>query len=221
VLLVDDHPLVSEPLANYLAAQPDIDVVGSLTSVAELATAEIAADVVLLDYELPDGNGVDAIAALRKRMPQTRVIMLTAHTDDPVVLDALRAGADGFLAKTRARSSDVADAVRRAMAGEVVMPTGSGARLAELIEMERHRLIGDFAQRALSPREREVIEALFEGLAAKEIAQRLGISLSTTRTHLESVRTKLGAHSMLEAVAIALRERLIEPPPHRRTLIDG
>jgi DNA-binding NarL/FixJ family response regulator len=221
VLLVDDHPLVAEPLAREIEAQPDLTVAGLLESLAALADWSDGVDVVLLDYELPDGTGLTALRNIKRRWPAAKVIMLTAHTDDPIVLAALRDGAEGFLAKADARRETVLDAIRRAHAGEIIMPVGSIDNLRSLIDLERRQLIGEYVRPSLSARENEIIQALARGLTAGQIAAQMHISPSTARTHLENIRYKLRAHSMLEIVTIALRERLVEPPTSRTIIRDS
>ena len=122
VLLVDDHQLLTDALAQLLSHEPDLAVVGVAASVAEArAAARERVDVVLMDYRLPDGTGAEATRAIKARWPAARVIMLTAVNDDETVLDSIQAGADGYLTKDRA-SQDVVDAVRAAHAGEILLP---------------------------------------------------------------------------------------------------
>ena len=157
-------------------------------------------DVVLMDYRLPDGTGAEATRAIKARWPAARVVMLTALTDDETVLESIQAGADGYLTKDRA-IDEVVNAVRAAYAGETLLPRSVIVGIAQRVAAE-----------PLTPRELEVLKALTEGLATPEICERLYIAPNTLRTHVQNIMGKLRVHSKLEAVAFALRHRLVEPP---------
>jgi DNA-binding NarL/FixJ family response regulator len=212
VLLVDDHQLLTDSLARLLAAEPDIEVVGIGASVAE--AKQLAAermDVVLMDYRLPDGTGAEATRAIKARWPSARVVMLTAVQDDETVLESIQAGADGYLTKDRA-AEDVVHAVRAAHAGETLLPRSVIVEIARRVAAARER--GDERRivEPLTPRELEVLRALTEGLSTPEICEQLFIAPNTLRTHVQNIMGKLRVHSKLEAVAFALRYRLVEPP---------
>jgi two-component system, NarL family, nitrate/nitrite response regulator NarL len=122
VLLVDDHQLLTDALAGLLGRETDIEVMGIASSVSEAKhAARRPVDVVLMDYALPDGTGADATRAIKARWPDTKVVMLSAITEDETVLDAIRAGVDGYLTKDRA-SEEVVSAVRSAHAGDILLP---------------------------------------------------------------------------------------------------
>ena len=122
VLLVDDHKLLTDALAGLLHREPGIEVMGVAGSVAEARSAAAhRMDVVLMDYMLPDGTGAEATRDIKRRWPRARVIVLTAVADDETMLDAVEAGADGYLTKEKA-GSDVVSAVRAAYAGEILLP---------------------------------------------------------------------------------------------------
>jgi DNA-binding NarL/FixJ family response regulator len=212
VLLVDDHRLVTGPLAQILAREPDIDVVGVAASVAEAKDlSRERLDVVLMDYRLPDGTGADATRAIKARWPTAKVVMLTAAQDEETVLESIQAGADGYLTKDRA-VSDVVAAVRAAHAGETLLPRSVIVDIARRVSAARDR---DAEVRHLEPltkRELEVLRALTEGLTSPEICERLFISPNTLRTHVQNIIGKLQVHSKLEAVAVGLRYGLVEPP---------
>ena len=212
VLLVDDHQLLVDALTQVLGREPDIEVAGIAGSVGEarLAARE-RADVVLMDYRLPDGTGADATRAIKQRWPSSRVIMLTAVTDDETVLESIQAGADGYLTKDRA-ITDVVDAVRAAHAGEILLPRAVIFGIAQRVAAAREKVASRNPIEQLTPRELEVLRALAEGLASNEICERLYIAPNTLRTHVQNIMSKLRVHSKLEAVAVALRHRLVEPP---------
>lgn len=212
VLLVDDHQLLTDSLARVLAAEPDIDVVGVAATVAEAKRfARQRMDVVLMDYRLPDGTGADAARAIKGRWPSARVIMLTAVQDDSTILDSVQAGADGYVTKDRA-VDDVVDAVRRAAAGETLLPRSVILGIAHRVADARERQARQPTLEPLTSRELEVLRALAEGLASPDISARLSISKNTLRTHVQNIMMKLHVHSKLEAVTVALRHRIIEPP---------
>jgi DNA-binding NarL/FixJ family response regulator len=212
VLLVDDHQLLTGSLAQMLAREPDIEVVGQAGTVADAkAFARERLDVVLMDYRLPDGTGAEATRAIKARWPSARVVMLTALNDDETVLESIQAGADGYLTKDRA-VDDVVGAVRAAHAGETLLPRSVIMGIAQRVAAARDRTIERRPIEPLTPRELEVLRALTEGLSTQEISERLFIAPNTLRTHVQNIMGKLRVHSKLEAVAFALRHRLVEPP---------
>jgi DNA-binding NarL/FixJ family response regulator len=212
VLLVEDHRLLADSLSALLRREPDIAVVGVAGSVAEAKElARDRLDVVLMDYQLPDGTGAEATRAIKARWPAARVIMVTALTDDETVLESIQAGADGYLTKDRA-AAEVVLAVRAAHAGETLLPRTVIAEIARRVAATKERTDERLMIEPLTPRELEVLRALSEGLSTPEICERLFISPNTLRTHVQNIMGKLRVHSKLEAVAFALRYRLVEPP---------
>lgn len=212
VLLVDDQQLLTGALTRILEREPDIVVVGVAASVAEArAAARRPVDVVLMDYRLPDGTGAEATRAIKARHPRARVVMLTALADDETILESIQAGADGYLTKDRA-VDEVVDAVRAAAAGETLLPRSVILDIARRVAAARERNAERPPIEPLTPREFEVLRALAEGRSSREICDRLVIAPNTLRTHVQNIMNKLHVHSKLEAVAFALRHRLIELP---------
>ena len=212
VLLVDDHQLLTGSLSALLSHEPDITVAGIAASVAEAkAMARDQVDVVLMDYRLPDGTGAEATRAIKARWPAARVVMLTAINDDETILESIQAGADGYLTKDRA-VDDVVGAVRAAYAGETLMPRSVIVNIARRVGVARDKETDRRQTDPLTPREHEVLRALTEGLSTREICERLFIAPNTLRTHVQNIMGKLRVHSKLEAVAFAIRNRLVEPP---------
>jgi DNA-binding NarL/FixJ family response regulator len=212
VLFVEDHQLLADALSAMLSREPDMEVVGIAGSVAEAKQmSRERLDVVLMDYRLPDGTGAEATRAIKARWPAARVVMVTALTDDETVLESIQAGADGYITKDRA-AEDVVQAVRAAHAGETLLPRSVIVEIARRVAAARDR--GDERQivEPLTPRELEVLRALTEGLSTPEICDQLFIAPNTLRTHVQNIMGKLRVHSKLEAVAFALRHRLVEPP---------
>jgi DNA-binding NarL/FixJ family response regulator len=174
--------VVAEGLSMVLEAQPDLQVVGVASTVAEVCelAASLRPDVVLMDYALPDGDGVAATAAIKAVRPELKVVMLTSFVDVDVLVAAIDAGCSGFVTKHKA-GDELTTAVRLAAAGEALV----------------------------SP---EVLDLLAQGESKEAIAQRLFLSANTVRNHIQNILNKLGAHSRLEAVATATREGLIRHP---------
>jgi two-component system, NarL family, response regulator DevR len=205
VLIVDDHDVLASSLAMMLDAEPDITAVGVATTL-EQARALIGSaqpDVLLLDHRMPDGDGVTAIPSLRELRPSIGIVVLTASSADHVLLAAIEAGASGFLSKTRSLD-EVTAAVRAAAAGESVISPEMLARL-----LPRFGRSSPHAVDELTEREREVLALVAEGLSNAAIAERLIVSVHTVRNHIASLSGKLGAHSKLEALSIAVRRGLL------------
>src|SRR5436309_9012115 len=218
VLLVDDHQLLTGALSQMMAHEADIQVVGVAGSVGEAkAMSRDRVDVVLMDYRLPDGTGAEATRAIKARWPAARVVMLTALNDDETVLESIQAGADGYLTKDRA-VDEVVNAVRAANAGETLLPRSVIVGIAQRVASARDRGLERRQVEPLTPRELEVLKTLAEGLSTPEICDRLFIAPNTLRTHVQNIMGKLRVHSKLEAVAFALRHRLVEPPRSEETL---
>lgn len=207
VLLVDDHAVLSESLSALLGTQSDLDVVGTARTLAEARRLVESSrpDVVLLDVALPDGDGIAEIPTLLERHPGARVVVLTGTTSDRVLVAAVEAGAAGFLSKSGGVRR-VVDTVRAAAADEAVLPEATLERLLPL--MQQH---AEERQARLTGREVEVLQLVAEGLTNAAIAERLVVSLHTVRNHVARISRKLGAHSKLEALSIALRQGLVTP----------
>ena len=208
VLIVDDHRMFSESLARLLADEDGIRVVGVAASGADAIdmVARTHPDVVLMDYQLPDQDGVSVTARIKEDHPAVMVVMLTGSTEDRVLVGAIEAGCSGFLTKDRA-AAEVVGAVRSAAVGEALIAPALLTRLLPRL----HR--ADSARGAdLSQREREILGLLAQGWTNKLIAAELFLSVNTIRNHVQSVLSKLGAHSKLEAVSTAVRERIIDYP---------
>lgn len=206
VFIVDDHEVLASSLAHALDAEPDlisVGVAGSLEQASSLIPAA-APDVLLLDHRLPDGDGVEAVPELRRLRPAMVVVVLTASTAEHVMVAAVEAGVSGFLPKTRGLG-EVAAAVRAAASGEAVI---SPEMLARLLPRLNRAAAGRPAT-MLTPREREVLELLAEGLTNAAIAERLTVSVHTVRNHVANLSAKLGASSKLEALSIAVRQGLL------------
>jgi DNA-binding NarL/FixJ family response regulator len=218
VLFVEDHQLLADALSAMLSREPDMEVVGIAGTVADAKVmSRERLDVVLMDYRLPDGTGAEATRAIKARWPAARVVMVTALTDDETVLESIQAGADGYLTKDRA-AEEVVAAVRAAYAGETLLPRSVIVEIARRVAAARERGDERRVVEPLTPRELEILRALTEGLSTPLICEQLFIAPNTLRTHVQNIMGKLRVHSKLEAVAFALKYRLVDPPKQEDSL---
>jgi EAL domain-containing protein (putative c-di-GMP-specific phosphodiesterase class I)/DNA-binding NarL/FixJ family response regulator len=206
ILLVEDHQMVAEGIVELVGAEPDLDVVGVEATVAGAADAatRLRPDVVLMDYRLPDGDGVEATRLIRAAVPTAAVVMVTSVASESVLLGAIDAGCAAFVLKD-GPVQDVIDATRAAGRGDAVIAPSLLARL-----LPRLRRSSASPVTALTDREQQVLELLVEGLSSQAIADRLFLSMNTVRNHVQNVLVKLGSHSRLEAVATAVRTGLVD-----------
>lgn len=200
VLLVDDEPLVRAGLRAILQAEPDIEVVGEAEDGIGVPAlvASTRADVVLMDVRMPRVDGIAATTALLARHPAVRVLVVTTFENDDYVLDALRAGAHGFLLK-RARPEEVVHAVRLVARGDSLLFPDAVRRLATA----RPSAGDELRSAGLSEREGEVLRLMAAGMSNAEIAGELYLGVETVRTHVGSVLGKLGVRDRTQAVVRA------------------
>jgi len=204
VLIVEDHRVVAEGLAALINDEADMTVVGNVGTVAEClaAAAELDPDVVLVDFRLPDGTGPDAAAAIRSIRPAAKMIFLTREDTDVARFAAVQSGASAFLHKSRA-AADVVSAIREVARGKMLITPRTISTL-----LAKRRSIEAQLER-LTPREKEVLRLMAEGHPSRSIAEELGISYTTVRTHIRSLGSKLAVHSKLEAIVKARELGLI------------
>ena len=212
VLVVDDHQVVAHGLALLLSRHPGLEVMGVATTGAEAVRLgmERQPNVVLLDFHLPDMTGAEVAQQLRRTCPNAALVVLTADASDEILFKSIEAGACGFMLKSEA-ASQVVESVRRAAEGEMLIP---GAMLLSLLS--RQRAGGQSAvetdgevKNVLTAREHEILQLMSQGLDNRSIADRLVISYSTVRTHVQNVLDKLEAHSKLDALARAHERGLL------------
>lgn len=205
VLLVDDHAVLREPLAFVFDKEPDFEVVGHAGSLAEARGMLKGVDLAILDLDLPDGLGTDLIEELQADNPRAMALVLTGISERAQLVLAIEAGAAGVLRKT-ARISEIVGAARKLCAGEYLL---SQQEVVEAVRLAgRRRRESDEARAKLArltPRERQVLAVLAEGLSDKEIAERLHVGVGTVRTHVESILAKLEVASRLQALVFAVR----------------
>jgi len=208
VLIADDHSLVRQGLRRYLDMAEDIDVVGEASN-GEEAIAMVEKeqpDIVLLDIRMPGVDGLEAARMIRERFPNVGAIMLTAYDDRQFVVEAVRAGARGYVLKAR-DAEHLIQTVRLVAGGNMVIDPQLVVALAEELSQAKER---DRKAETLTAREIEVLQLLAFGHTNRDIAEKLFISPDTVKTHLEHIFEKLGASDRTAAVAEALRRRLIE-----------
>lgn len=208
VLVVDDHPVVRQGLRSFLASREGIEVVGEAAD-GEAAVAEAARlrpHVVLLDLAMPGGGGLGAIGRLRAGGDGPAVLVLTSFAGDDQVVPAVRAGASGYLLKD-VSPADLEAAIRTLHGGGSLLdPHVVGTVMGEIASPRERRPGID----ALTPREREVLSLLAEGLTNREVATRLFVSEKTVKTHVSAVLAKLGLADRTQAALFAVRHGLAE-----------
>jgi DNA-binding NarL/FixJ family response regulator len=200
VLTVDDHPLLREGIAAVLEGQPDLQLVGEATNGREAIDKFRAClpDVVLMDLQMPEMNGLDAIAAIRGEYPDARIVVLTTYKGDMQAIRAFKAGASGYLLKSMLRK-ELLDTIRLVHAGKKRIPPEIASEIAE-----------HHSDDTLTQREIEVLQQVATGAANKMVAGHLGISEETVKAHMRSILAKLSANDRTHAVMIALKRGIIE-----------
>ncbi|MFF7214849.1 response regulator [Streptomyces sp. NPDC008238] len=215
VFLVDDHEVVRRGLHDLLDAEPDIEVAGEAGTVDHaLARAPaLRPDVAILDVRLPDGDGICVCRELRSRMPGLACLMLTSFDDDDALLDAIMAGAAGYVLK-QIKGSDLVSAVRTVASGQSMLDPATTARLMNsLREQEQPPEPQDEALSGLTPREREILELIGEGLTNRQIGERLFLSEKTVKNHISRMLGKLGVERRIQAAVLATEHRTSGGPP--------
>ena len=201
VLVADDHAVVRSGLSQLLATAPDLELAGEASDgEAAVAAAESpGADVILMDISMPGLDGVEATRRIVARDPDAKVVMLTSFADNRKILDALEAGASGYLLK-HAGPDELLNAIRAAAAGEAPLDPKAARALLDSRRMPS-------ADKALSAREQEVLRLVAQGLANKQIARRLAISERTVKAHLTNIFGRLGVSDRTQA-ALWARDHL-------------
>ncbi|MGZ5307051.1 MAG: response regulator [Actinomycetota bacterium] len=213
LLICDDHRVLTDALAIVVGLDDGLELVAPPVQDPRSAIdlcAELLPDVVLMDVDLKsEMSGIDATRTIKENSPATKVIIMTAHDDDRLLVDAVEAGASGFLGKDDA-AQELLAAVKAAADGEVLIDPGTLARLLPQVAREREMkrdaimLLND-----LTEREREILSLLAHGMRNDDIASQLYISPQTVQTHVRNILGKLRVHSKLEAVAFAIRHGAI------------
>jgi DNA-binding NarL/FixJ family response regulator len=200
VLSVDDHPLLREGIAALIGCEEDMELIGEAANGREAIEQfrKHQPDITLMDLQMPEMNGIDAISAIRGEFPDTRIIVLATHPGDVQVSRALKAGARAYLLKGMLRK-ELLETIRAVHAGQKRLSSEIAAGIAE------HAT--DFA---LTPREIDVLRLVAVGNANKEVAARLSLTEVTVKSHVKNILAKLGANDRTHAVTIALKRGIID-----------
>lgn len=206
ILLADDHTIILDGLCSLLGKNQDFKVVGRASdgmSAVRLA-ASLSPDIVIMDVSMPGLNGIDAARRILAENPKTKIIALSMHNDGRYISAALKSGAMGYILKESAFEELIA-AIRTVMKGQCYLSASIAAVvIKDYIRHLEKTESGVFS--VLTPREREVLQALSEGLSTKEIASRLGVSIKTVETYRSQIMEKLDIHSIAELTKYAIRE---------------
>lgn len=210
IMLVDDHALFRSTLASFLDRQADLEVVGEADGgfkAVEMAQ-QLQPDLVLMDINMPQGDGLLATEQLKKRLPGMRICMLTATDDDDLLFDAIRAGADGYLVKHLDPDSFVQE-VRRQLMGDASIPEDLAAKIIKAAHDRSH---GEVARplSEFTTREMDVLKWVGRGMTNREIAAELHIAENTVKNHLRNILQKLHYDNRVQVAAYAIRHGLVD-----------
>ena len=200
ILAVDDHPLLREGIAALIGSEEDMELVGEASTGREAIQLfrKLQPDITLMDLQMPDMNGIDAIGAIRGEFPDARIIVVTTHPGDVQVSRALKAGARAYLLKGMLRK-ELLDTIRCVHGGQKRLSSEVAAEIAEHATDD-----------SLTPREIDVLRLVGAGNANKEIGARLSLTEVTVKSHVKNILAKLGAHDRTHAVTIALKRGIID-----------
>jgi two-component system, NarL family, response regulator LiaR len=206
VLIADDHTVVRQGLRMFLSSDPELEIVGEARDGAEAVrlARQLQPDVVLMDLLMPVMDGIAATAAIRREVPDTEVVALTSVLEDTAVIDAVRAGAIGYLLKDT-DAHELRRAIKAAAAGQVQLSPQAAARLLREVRAPETRT------EPLTERETEVLQLLAQAQSNKEIARALHIAEQTVKTHVSHILDKLGVPSRTHAALYAIRAGLVSP----------
>ncbi|MFE7975528.1 response regulator [Streptomyces shenzhenensis] len=217
VFLLDDHEVVRRGLADLLDSESDITVVGDAAT-AEHAVVRAPAlrpDVAVLDVRLPDGDGITVCRELRDRMPDVACLMLTSFDDEDALLDAIMAGASGYVLK-QIKGSDLVSAIRTVASGQSMLDPATTARLMRSLRADPAETPAVPSELAsLSPRERDILALIGDGLTNREIGKKLYLSEKTVKNHISRLLAKLGVQRRVQAAVLASQLDQPEPGGHR------
>ncbi len=209
ILLADDHKIIRDGLKSLLEKVPDMEVVGEAEngrSAVDMVKS-LKPHVVIMDISMPDLNGIDATRQIHEEFPQVKVIALSMYFDRRYVAGMLKAGVSGYLLKNCA-----SDELIKAIKDVMINKTAMSPRISEVIMKDYAHLLTDKDSSPidlLSPREREVLQLIAEGVKTNDIASRLNVSIKTISTHRQQIMTKLGVNSVAELTIMALKEGMI------------
>lgn len=207
LLVTDDHAIVRKGIIALLATEPSIEVVGEASDGREAVAQarQLVPDVILMDLVMPSIDGPEAIRTILAEQPQVRILVLTSFASDDKIFPAIRAGAVGYLLK-ESGPEELVQAVHQVFRGESSLDPGIARRLVQ--EFSAQRELTDARDRALTGREREVLQLVAQGATNRDVAEQLGISEATVRAHVRSLLRKLRLSNRTQAALYALRQGL-------------
>lgn len=211
IAIFDDNRNIRESIGMLLNTEPEFELVGSFSHVLDCARdiKECKPDVVLMDIEMPGMTGIEAVKAIKKEFPQVQVLMQTVFEDDDRVFDSICAGASGYILKNHLNTRLV-DAIKELQfGGSPMSPSVARKVLTKMQQVSQHIRPEETPDYNLTPREKEVLSCIVEGLSYKMIADRLSISYETVRSHVKKIYEKLHVASLTEAVSKAMKERIV------------
>jgi len=211
VLLVDDHTVVLKGLAFFLSTQEDLELVGEANNGKEalVKVGETTPDVILMDLYMPEMDGVEATAYIKKEYPNVKVIVLTSFSDQAHVLPALRAGASGYILKD-VEPDQLVEAIRSAYKGNIQLhPDIANALLSQTLPVEEKEEEHSIQVDVLTARENEVLQLLAKGMSNKEIASVLVITEKTVKAHVSSILSKLNLSDRTQAALYAVKNGIL------------
>lgn len=215
LLIVDDHQVVRLGLQALLNVESDFEVIGQAGTAddAVMAVERLHPQVVLMDLRMPGRSGVEACREIKQRWPDIHVIMLTSYADDELVLEAISAGAEGYVLK-KVEGGNLVEVIRAVARGEAVLDSAVTQKLLAHVRQAEHELSG-LAFRSLSEREIEVLALVSQGKTNAEIAQQLSLSEKTVGNHISTIFDKLGVTNRIEAATYAVRHHIERYRAHK------
>lgn len=211
VLLADDHVLFREGLSGILSTQPDMQVIGEANDGLEaiVKARELKPDLILMDIQMPDCDGLEATRVIKKELPDTIIVVLTVRDDEEKLFEAIKYGAQGYLLKS-IRAHEMLEMLHGALRGDAaISPHLAGRMLEEFRRMSQQMPVDTSEMLDLTPREQEVLSLVARGKADKEIAVELSISVNTVKSHLRNLLSKLQVSSRREAARLAKNKGLL------------
>ncbi|KEK25578.1 response regulator [Bacillus gaemokensis] len=211
VLLVDDHTVVLKGLAFFLSTQEDLELVGEANNGKEALekVGAVQPDVVLMDLYMPEMDGIEATACIKKEYPDVKVLVLTSFSDQAHVLPALKAGASGYILKD-VEPDQLVEAIRSAYKGNIQLhPEIANALLSQTMPQEEQESISNIHVDVLTARENEVLQLLAKGMSNKEIASVLVITEKTVKAHVSSILSKLNLSDRTQAALYAVKNGIV------------
>jgi two-component system, NarL family, nitrate/nitrite response regulator NarL len=211
VLLVDDHPFVIEGIRSHLTTLDQFEVVGEAANGEEALqkTEALAPQIVVMDISMPGMDGVQATRALHKQFPEVKILILTMHEKKEFILEIMHSGANGYVLKNTS-PADLVQAIETVSRGETFFSQDVPRMLLQQTDHQPVSPLGGSGN--LTPRERQVLSLIMEGLYNKEAASRLGLSVRTVEKHRERIMAKLNVHNVVELMKLTMTEGLLERP---------